>query len=81
MNIYFAAPLFAKSDLLYNAKLVEEIRLRVRRYFEENQVLSVSSLRDLLQNTRRSAKAAMVYLDEQKITKSCGRETERVYRG
>ncbi|EMF0261193.1 nucleoside 2-deoxyribosyltransferase [Enterococcus hirae] len=26
MNIYFAAPLFAKSDLLYNAKLVEEIR-------------------------------------------------------
>ena len=68
-------------DYYTTPKLVEEIRLRVRRYFEENQVLSVSSLRDLLQNTRRSAKAAMVYLDEQKITKSCGRETERVYRG
>lgn len=26
MKIYFAAPLFAKSDLLYNAMLVEEIR-------------------------------------------------------
>ncbi len=26
MNIYFAAPLFAKSDLLYNATLVEKIR-------------------------------------------------------
>lgn len=26
MNIYFAAPLFAKSDLLYNALLVKKIR-------------------------------------------------------
>ena len=26
MNIYFAAPLFAKSDLLYNADLVNQIR-------------------------------------------------------
>lgn len=26
MNIYFAAPLFAKSDLLYNAMLVKKIR-------------------------------------------------------
>lgn len=26
MNIYFAAPLFAQSDLLYNQKLVEKIR-------------------------------------------------------
>ncbi|MGM0124151.1 nucleoside 2-deoxyribosyltransferase [Enterococcus sp. AZ194] len=26
MNIYFAAPMFAKSDLLYNASIVEKIR-------------------------------------------------------
>ncbi|WP_291291986.1 nucleoside 2-deoxyribosyltransferase [Enterococcus sp.] len=26
MNIYFAAPLFAKSDLLYNAEIVNQIR-------------------------------------------------------
>lgn len=26
MNIYFAAPMFAKSDLLYNAHLVDQIR-------------------------------------------------------
>ena len=26
MNIYFAAPLFAKSDLLYNAMLIKKIR-------------------------------------------------------
>ena len=68
-------------DYYTTPKLAEEIIIRVRRYFEENQVLSISSLRDLLQTTRRSAKAAMVYLDEQEITKSCGKETERVYRG
>lgn len=28
MKIYFAAPLFAKSDLMYNAALVQEIRLK-----------------------------------------------------
>lgn len=68
-------------DYYTTPKLAEEIIIRVRRYFEENQVLSISSLRDLLQTTRRSAKAAMVYLDEQKVTKFCGKETERVYRG
>lgn len=26
MKIYFAAPMFAKSDLLYNQQLVKEIR-------------------------------------------------------
>lgn len=28
MNLYFAAPMFAKSDLLYNASVVERIRQR-----------------------------------------------------
>lgn len=30
MKIYFAAPMFAKSDLLYNQQLVKEIRLFVK---------------------------------------------------
>ena len=31
MNIYFAAPLFAKSDLLYNADLVNQIEAPIHK--------------------------------------------------
>lgn len=61
-------------------KLAEELIQKVRLYFRDNEVLSIASLRDLLGSSRRSARTAMAYLDEQKITVRCGKETERVCR-
>lgn len=59
-------------------QLAAEMKNRVKEYFKTNPILTYSSLRDLLRNTRRSARPIMAYLDEQKITKECGKEAERV---
>ena len=47
MNIYFAAPLFAKSDLLYNADLVNQIRSTYPQadiYLPQENALMISLL-------------------------------------
>ncbi|MGN0169861.1 MAG: selenocysteine-specific translation elongation factor [Lachnospiraceae bacterium] len=54
-----------------------QIREKVLQYFEEQEILSFSSLRDLLEVSRKAAKPIMAYLDECKITLWCGKETER----
>ena len=58
-------------------ELAEEVKKRVLDYFENNEILSYSALRDLLGNTKRSARLFMAYLDEAGITVRFGRETER----
>ena len=68
-------------DIYTTPKLAKEMEHRVRAYFQENEILTISALRDLLQSSRRSAKEAFVYLDRQKITERKEKETERVYRG
>lgn len=66
------------SDDFYTLpELAEEIRFKVEEYFTENEILSFASLRDLLGTSRRSAKPLMAYLDREKITAWCGKETER----
>lgn len=57
------------------AKMIED---KVLKYFEDNEVISFASLRDLLGTSRRSAKPLMAYLDNVGITKWSGKETERV---
>lgn len=54
-----------------------QIREKVLQYFEEQEILSFASLRDLLEVSRKAAKPIMAYLDECKITLWCGKETER----
>ncbi|MDD3362184.1 MAG: selenocysteine-specific translation elongation factor [Hespellia sp.] len=66
------------SDEFYTTnEIAEIIKENVIHYFEENEVISFASLRDLLGTSRRTAKPLMAYLDEQKITQWCGKETER----
>lgn len=68
-------------DFYTTPKLAEEMIQRVQNYFQEKEVLSFASLRDLLGSSRRSAKPVMAYLDEQNITAWCGKETERIKKG
>ena len=58
-------------------ELADEIKRRVEEYFTKNEILSFASLRDLLGTSRCSAKPLMAYLDREKITAWCGKETER----
>lgn len=63
---FFTVPQISKKIL----ELVEE-------YFQKEEILSFASLRDLLGTSRRSAKPLMAFLDAQKVTAWCGKETER----
>lgn len=54
-----------------------EIEGLVMKYFDEQEIISFATLRDLLGVSRKAAKPLMAYLDEQKITLWCGKETER----
>ena len=65
-------------DFYTTPEQAAEVRRRVLEYFEKHETLSFSSLRDLLGNTRKSAKPFMAYLDEAKVTAWCGKGTERV---
>lgn len=58
-------------------EVAAEIRRKVLEYFEQQEILSFASLRDLLEVSRKAAKPIMAYLDECKITLWCGKETER----
>ena len=57
---------------------MEDAVQKVKLHFREKEVLTYSELRDMLNISRKMAKIWMEYLDEQKITKRCGRETERI---
>lgn len=59
-------------------QIAAEIKDKVVEYFHTNTVLTYSSLRNLLGNTRRSARPIMAYLDECKITRECRKEAERI---
>lgn len=59
------------------AELEREAVELVKHYFQENEVLTYTTLRDLLETTRRSVRPLVAYLDGQKITRPCGKETER----
>lgn len=59
------------------AALEREAVERVNTYFQENDVITYTVLRDMLETTRRSVRPLISYLDEHKITMPCGKETER----
>lgn len=58
-------------------EVAKKIRQKVLAYFEQQEILSFASLRDLLEVSRKAAKPIMAYLDDCKITLWCGKETER----
>lgn len=57
---------------------VEAVIQNVRKHFQEQEILTYSEMRDMLNTSRKMAKLWMAYLDERKITMRCGNETERV---
>lgn len=74
--------LVAISDDFYTTpEVAERIREKVLAYFKANEILSFAGLRDLLGSSRRSAKPLMAWLDKEKITAWCGKETERKFAG
>ena len=72
---------FIVEDCYTTPGLAQEMEKMVKEYFKENEILTISVLRDLLQSNRRSAKAAFIYLDRREITEKQKKETERVYKG
>ncbi len=64
-------------EFYITAELKTELIERVKVWFQENAVITYTALRDMLETTRRSVKPLVTYLDEQKITMPCGKETER----
>ncbi|MGN0142457.1 MAG: selenocysteine-specific translation elongation factor [Roseburia sp.] len=64
-------------DFFTTPEIAETIKEKVAKYFKTNEVISFASLRDLLGNSRKSAKPLMAWLDQEGITAWCGRETER----
>ncbi|MCR5375093.1 MAG: SelB C-terminal domain-containing protein, partial [Lachnospiraceae bacterium] len=65
-------------DFYTTPDIARMIENKVLEFFEDNEVISFASLRDLLGTSRRSAKPLMAYLDNVGITKWSGKETERV---
>lgn len=59
------------------AELEREALELVEQHFQEKEVLTYTELRDLLETTRRSVRPLAAYLDRQKVTLPCGKETER----
>ena len=68
-------------EYMITPKLLETLIRRTEEYFQDQEILSYSRLRDLLGSNKRSARAVMAFLDARGITASCGRETERIYAG
>lgn len=57
---------------------MEQIIEMVEKHFAEKEILTYTELRDALQTTRRSIRPLVAYLDQQKVTRPCGAETERI---
>lgn len=57
--------------------LAEEAVAMVRRYLQDNEVISYALLREMLGTSRKMAKLMMEYLDRRQITEVCGNVTER----
>lgn len=71
--------LVAMTETYYAASTqVKSVIQKVQAHFQEQEILTYSESRDMLNTSRKIAKVWMAYLDEQKITMRCGNETERV---
>ncbi len=66
-----------KDDMYTSKSIADNIIDLVNDYFTKEEVISFSTLRDLLGTTRKTAKPLMAWLDDCKITAWSGKETER----
>ena len=66
------------NELYTLQKYIDEARKKILQYFETNQVLSIGQVRDIFQNSRKSAKPLLQYMDTIRVTRKVTVETERV---
>ena len=55
-----------------------KVEILVKEKLAEDNLITISQLRDALNTSRKSAKPMLEYLDNMKITRKNGTESERV---
>ena len=58
--------------------LMEKVEILVKEKLVKDNLITISQLRDALNTSRKSAKPMLEYLDNMKITRKNGTESERV---
>ena len=67
------------NEEMYTLKsLIDRAEAVVREKLEQNNLITISELRDELNTSRKSAKPILEYFDNIKVTKKAGAESERV---
>ena len=65
-------------DMVTMKHYVDEARERIEAHFAQNDLLTFVQVRDMFATSRKCAKILVEYMDELKVTKKLGAETERV---
>ncbi|MBQ8691674.1 MAG: SelB C-terminal domain-containing protein, partial [Synergistaceae bacterium] len=65
------------NDLYTLQKYIDEAKEKILKHFENNKVLTIAQVRDIFQNSRKSAKPLLQYMDTIRVTRKVTVETER----
>lgn len=63
-----------QEGLYYNVSTLEQIKLRIRQWFGENEALEISDLKTILGMTRKYAIPLLEYLDATRMTIRSGNQ-------
>ena len=67
------------NDEMFTLKsLMDKAEILVKEKLAQDNLITISELRDALNTSRKSAKPMLEYLDNMKITRKNGTESERV---
>ena len=67
------------NDEMFTLKsLMDKVEILVKEKLAQDNLITISQLRDALNTSRKSAKPMLEYLDNMKITRKNGTESERV---
>ncbi|WP_455539516.1 selenocysteine-specific translation elongation factor [Terrisporobacter sp.] len=67
------------NDEMFTLKsLMDKVEVIVKQKLKEDNLITISQLRDVLNTSRKSAKPMLEYFDNMKITRKNGTESERV---
>ena len=67
------------NDEMFTLKsLMDKVEILVKEKLAKDNLITISQLRDALNTSRKSAKPMLEYLDNMKITRKNGTESERV---
>ena len=80
LNVLIDKEIIVKiNDEMYTLKsLMDDAEKIVVKKLQEDNLITISELRDALNTSRKSAKPMLEYFDNKKITRKNGTESERV---